>query len=276
MDFKGSLLVIAIWALTTFSLLGIGVARITSSQLRLVGRFEERVASAALAHAAVRHAWALRQDDKTPYETAGELRTEQQQELGRGAFGYRLIDEESRIHLNRATQEILARVPGLNLDAAVAMTSSTLRPFHVKEELRLIEEITEPMYQQASPFLTVYGSGAVNINTAAPEVLRALGLEDRLVELIVAFRAGEDGEVGTADDGVFEEAGAIVKTLRSASPLFAAQEAVLIQLISQGLLGVRSTTFTLLVDTTLLGRPAQRYAIVLNAREDRIMQWLEP
>ena len=275
MDCTGSLLIISIWALTTFSILGIGVSRITSSQLRLAGRFEDRVVSAALAHAAVRHAWALRQDDETPYETMHELRAEQRQELGRGAFRYTLLDEESRLPLNRATQEMLARVPGLTLDGAVAVTSATLRPFHMKEELRLVEEVAEPMVQQAGPFLTVYGSGAVNVNTAAPEVLRALGLDDRLAELIVAFRAGGDGEVGTADDGVFEEAGTIVETLRSAGPLFAAQEAALIQLISQGWLGVRSTAFTLMVDTTVVGRAAQRYAIVLDAREGRVRQWVE-
>jgi type II secretory pathway component PulK len=272
---KGSLLIISIWALTTVSILGIGASHISSSQLRLTQRFEEHAVSQSLAQAALLHVWALRKTDDTPYDTLQELQTEQRRELGRGEFVYTMVDAESRLHLNRSSQEMLARVPGLGLDGAVAITASTLRPFHLKEELRLLEDLTDEMYQQSQEFLTVYGSGAVNINTASAEVLHALGIEDNLVERLMTFRAGDDGQVGTADDGVFEQTGDIVTALQSVTSLLAAQEAVLIQLISQGLLGVHSTAFTLTIHTKLLGRAARTYAIVCDPITGAVKQWTE-
>lgn len=269
------MLIISIWALTTVSVLGIGVSRISFSQLRLTQRFEEHAVSQSLAQAALLHVWALRKTDDTPSDTLQELQTEQRRELGRGEFVYTLVDAESRLHLNRSSQEMLSRVPGLGLDGAVAVTASTLRPFHLKEELQLVEDVTDEMYQQAQEFLTVYGSGAVNINTAPAEVLHALGIDDDLVELIMTFRAGDDEEGGTADDGVFEETGDIVKTLQSFTGLFAAQEAVLIQLISQGLLGVSSTAFTLTIHTKVLGRAVRTYAVVCDPTTGAVKQWTE-
>lgn len=257
------------------SVLGIGVSRITSSQLRLSQRLEERLVSQHLAQAAVRHAWALRKTDETPYDTLQELGAEQRRELGRGAFLYTMVDEERRISLNKAPQDVLARVPGLNLDAAVAITASTLRPFHEQEELRLVEGVTSEMYEQAKAFLTIYGTGTVNINTAAPEVLKALGFDEDLIELIAAFRAGPDGGEGTADDGVFKDAGEIAGTLRAYTGLFAIQEAELTRAITQGLLGVKATALTLQVETRVLGKPARTYRIVLDATAEKVKRWSE-
>ena len=265
----------SIWALTMCSILGIGVSRITSAQLRLSQRLEARLVSQYAAQAAVRHAWAMRQVDETPYETLQELRTAQEQELGRGMFRYTMMDEERRIPLNKAPQDVLARVPWLTMDAAVAITSSKLRPFHAIEELRLVEGVTEEMCEQAKDFLTVYGTGTVNINTAPPDVLRALGLDDNLVELIMRFRAGPDSQEGTADDGVFKDAGEIANTLRSYTGLFAAQEAELVRASTQGLLGVKSTALALHIETRVLGKPAMTYRVLLDATEEKIKRWSE-
>ncbi len=273
---RGSLLVMSVWILTTFSILGVGVSRITSSQLALAKRVEERIISQRAAEAALLHALALRKADRTAYDTLEELGTSQERPLGRAAFRYTMVDENSRVSLNTASQAVLARVPGFDLDAAVAVTTSTLRPFHVIEELRALDEKIPPeTLQRARPFLTVYGSGKVNINTAPPEVLQALGLDPGLVETILAFRTGDDKAPGTADDRAFESAGEIVNTLRGYTSLFAAQEAALIQLISQGLLDVRSTAVTLQVETLFLGKPVSAYTMVLDTAQGKVRRWSE-
>src|SRR5262245_56177871 len=49
-------------------------------------------------------------------------------------------------------------------------------PFELMDELRLVKGIDPELYDQVRPFITVYGDGQVNINTAPREVLVALGL----------------------------------------------------------------------------------------------------
>jgi general secretion pathway protein K len=51
-------------------------------------------------------------------------------------------------------------------------------------------------------WLTTWGEGKININTASREVLMTLtGIDEWTVDQIIEGRAGEDGEPGTRDDG---------------------------------------------------------------------------
>lgn len=122
-----------------------------------------------------------------------------------------LADEERRIHLNRAPPELLAALfetaAGLaptearERAAAVAfwrtpenpeLTADRRRGYYARrrpegyrvhhglldavEELLLIEGFTEEIYRRIEPWVTVWGSGVININTAEPVVLRALAM----------------------------------------------------------------------------------------------------
>jgi len=271
----GSILVMSIWVLVTLTILGVGISRITATQIRLAKRLEERLLSQFLAQAAVMHARVERKHDETPYDTFHELRTTRRQELGRGAFEYTLVDEESRININTVPQEVLARLPSIGVDGAVAITTTTLRPFHLTEELLLLDAITPEMWQDSKDLMTVYGYGRVNLNTAPPAVLSALGLDDRLVAIIREYREGLDAEEGTADDGIFETTGEILAELRAYTGLFEQQEAALLGLISQGLLDVTSTPMSLQVTTELFGKPLARYTIVLDGPEAEVKRWEE-
>ncbi len=51
-------------------------------------------------------------------------------------------------------------------------------------------------------FLTVWGDGRLNLNTASVEAMRAAGLTDEQILDIVDLRAGPDGLPGTSDDGL--------------------------------------------------------------------------
>lgn len=55
-------------------------------------------------------------------------------------------------------------------------------------------------------YLSIYGDGKVNINTASQRVLAALINDLDLVDNIVVYRKGDDGEIGTEDDKWFSEA----------------------------------------------------------------------
>ena len=88
-------------------------------------------------------------------------------------------------------------------------------PLDTVDELLLIKGFTKELvyggpsevegdepYIGIAQWLTTWGDGKVNINTASKEVLLTIpGLEEYDVEDIINGRAGEDEELGTKDDG---------------------------------------------------------------------------
>ena len=49
-------------------------------------------------------------------------------------------------------------------------------------------------------YITIYGEGLVNINTAGQVILIALGLSESSVQDIITYRDGPDGKPATQDD----------------------------------------------------------------------------
>jgi general secretion pathway protein K len=73
------------------------------------------------------------------------------------------------------------------------------------EELLLVKGMTEEVFDEIKGYITVYGEGKININTAPREVLNAvLNNEDNdfssLADKVINYRQGEDGASGTEDD----------------------------------------------------------------------------
>src|SRR3989338_1952047 len=75
--------------------------------------------------------------------------------------------------------------------------------FETLDELLLVKGITPAIYQKILPFVTIYGNGKVNVNSAPQEVLMALGISGSIANKIVLGRRGTDGEEATADDIIF-------------------------------------------------------------------------
>ncbi|MDD5595521.1 MAG: type II secretion system protein GspK, partial [Candidatus Omnitrophica bacterium] len=153
--------------------------------------------------------------------------------------------------------------------------ASPLRPFTLKEELLFIEGLAEKEFAEFKDFITVYGNGSVNINTAPEQVFVALGMDENLAQGIVGFRNGNDGKQGTEDDQVFESSAEIVDKLRSALSFSGDEEAALVALISQNLLTVSSKNLLLEVQTQILNKAAIRYLITMEADKGKIKQWKE-
>ncbi len=271
---KGSILIVTVWVLVAFSILSVGLYGIVSSRLTLARNLEGRIAGQYLAKAACVYFKAKRAQGQKTFTTVSELQEKRPlQEFGRGKFVYTLQDEEGRININASPADIIARLPGFNKDLADKICESSLRPFHAKEELLLVEDMTEEIFNNCKDLITVYGPGSVDINTASPEVLQILGLDSSLIKIIADFRAGPDGKEGTADDGVFENTAEIINKLRAFTSLFEAEEAKLVQLISQNMFSVLSQTFSLQIETAILEKTAMRYNIIID--KDRIRRWEE-
>jgi len=105
------------------------------------------------------------------------------------------------------------------------------KPYHCKDkpmdllsELHLIKGMTDEIYQKVSPYLTVSSSGQININTADPIVLQALGFDETAVKKLMENRP-------------FKTPGDLLN-------LFKGEEAANVYIINQGLLTVKSNIFS--------------------------------
>lgn len=265
----GSILVICIWVLVFFSVLSAGLYGMVSTQIRLTRSLADRGMSLCAARAACVYARLKLQKDQTLHDTLYELSSEEEGELGRAKFIYTLSDEESRININTASEDVISGLSGLNPELALNIVDSSLRPFSLKEELLLVEGISEEIFNECSDFITVHSNGKVNINTASGPALSALGLTADLITIIEDFRKGADNKQGTEDDGVFESTGEVTTKLE----LTAEQQALLSSLISRGLFSIESENFLLAINTQVLDRPAMQYSVIID--KDKIKEWKE-
>ncbi|MBU1122114.1 MAG: hypothetical protein ABIH71_03990 [Candidatus Omnitrophota bacterium] len=264
---RASLLIFAIWVLVFFSILSVGIYKIVSSQITVAKVLEERLVSLSAANAAVAYVKRVRQGDGTAYDTLYEFSSDFEGELGKGRFKYTIVDEESKININKVTEEIIANLPGLDEEAASAIKESPLYPFELVEEVLLVEGITEDKYKEFKDIITVYGDGAVNINTASEETLKVLGCNDDLINGIKAYRSGPDFQEGTEDDVAFES----VEVTEVSS--FLEDQTLLISLKGKKLLGVSSNNLAVKINTEILDRPAMRYIIIMEG--EKIKRWKE-
>lgn len=270
---RGSVLVICIWVLVFFSILCSGLYAIVSSQIRLVKRAEDDIICEYLAKAAVIYAQKNIINNQAKYDTLYELRGKKELELGLGTASYTIVDEESKININLASVEEVARLPGLDMDRAMDLSASTLKPLRAKEELLLLEGMTREIFDKLKDFITVFSDGKVNINTAPPEVLTALDLDEDTIAAIMDYKKGEDAVEMTADDPAFEKTGDIINKLREFKGLSGKQEADLLTLVTSGVLTVESSNFSINIETKVLGRAAKKYEIVFD--KDKRKQWQE-
>ena len=129
----------------------------------------------------------------------------------RAADGLRvgMIDEERKLHLNTTAlgrlQRLIELVAFGEADAeritqaigdwrdepagplcAGASPACHNGPFETVDELRLVPGMTPQLFAALEPYVTVYGTGAVNANTATAIVLTAMGYDG---DAVVAQRA---------------------------------------------------------------------------------------
>lgn len=291
MNRRASVLFVSLWALIILSVLSLALANIVSTQMRFSNFFVRSVNSLPLAKVAYYSALSERSEnvDKEKKEEGKEIEKKNEFDSERlmlspreqrfeGGLNYKYFfeDEGSRININTATVDVLEKLPGMDEDLAESIIDSNLRPFKVKEEILLVEDITQEIFDKMKDSITVYGDGRVNINMASADVLSALGLDEELVEILMRFRKeyiGKDGEENTADDGAFTTSSNIVSQLREFTMLSLSQE---MQLLSvKGGLSVKSNIVRLKVLTAIHSRPGNTYAIVMDPSSKKILSWKE-
>ncbi|MFH1752863.1 MAG: hypothetical protein ABH875_01650, partial [Candidatus Omnitrophota bacterium] len=130
-------------------------------------------------------------------------------------------------------------------------------------------------YEAIKDSVTLYGKGGVNINTSSREMLEYLDIDKGLVENIMNFRSGEDREIGTSDDGIFESTSSIIDILRESGYLTTRQQQTLLSLISKNLFCVKSDNYRLNASVYVRGKLAARCSAVFGKAKEgyRLMSW---
>lgn len=261
---RGAVMLIVTGIMAVVMIIALSLVAIGYKELQGAGEFVTHTRSELLASAAVEHAIAtLRADRKgydslrDPWRRRGDQRLEPRPGAGNGAAAaveqarpapgqlsdyLTLEDEESRLNLNLAPARLLAALPGLNAAAAEAIAQARQRRrFATPDEVLQVAGVTPALYRGKGgtdpglrAFVTVWGSGRINVNTAPRAVLATLpDLSPRLIEALISRR----GQAPGPSSGPFQNSASVLAFLRL--PAGAAEE--LGKLIT-----VRSTAFRVL------------------------------
>ncbi len=221
-----------------------------------------------------------------------------------------IIDEERKININTASKSVLERLFHILLDfdetQAQELAASIVdwrdndselsipigsgedpyysglrypyeakdTKFEILEEALLVKGMSMDIFAQIKDYLTVYGNGKVNINTASRQVLLALGLNASIVEKIFYFRNGRN-ESDSAEGNIFIELSSIVPQLSQYVNLSDSEIAQL-SVVSEQLLSTKSNNFMIRCvaglnnrkDITELSCVVKRDGKILYSREN--------
>ena len=323
---RSSILIIALWSVCLLTTLAVILGFEVRQQLILVKRLQERDSLRMIAEAGVIKAAALLQAELDQgFESLSQKWSNNPDAfkdvvLGGGSFSvssetdpgqvrYGLIDEESKININKATNRVMARLfnlLGLEELEAQDLSDSIVdwrdadseisgpegaedsyyrsldwpyeakdAQFQVLDELLLIKGVNENNFSKIKGHITIYGNGRVNVNTAGKPVLMALGLSENVAEKILAFRNGKDNSVGTADDNFFEDTSTIALKISDTVNLSQAEQAQINNIVSAGAIATSSANF-MVRSFAVLGRSKFNHEViaVIN-RKGKILYWNE-
>jgi len=224
---KGYALVIVMGLLAILGVLALSLGAATRVDLEQTRRFQDETAAELLAKAGID--WTIhylntveRQGTLWQAPWSSQAAMFRARPLGPGTFDvqytdpsgtlyYGLQDEEARVNLNTAPVALLAALPGVGKELAEAIVKRRQQePWGAPEELLYRGLVSAPVWDGSagqaglSTYLTVWGSGKMNVNTASPVVLAALpGMTPAMMEAIVRYRQGDDQQLGTGDDRYF-------------------------------------------------------------------------
>ena len=224
---KGYALVIVMGLLVVLTVMALSLGAATRVDLEQTRRFQDETAAELLAKAGID--WTIhylntveRQGTLWQAPWSSQAAMFREHHLGPGTFDvqyadpsgtlhYGLQDEEARVNLNTASAVFLAALPGVDQALATAIVEQRQQePWRAPEELLHRGLVSASMWHGSAGqaglgvYLTVWGSGKINVNTASPVILAAVpDMTPAMVEALVHYRQGEDQQLETTDDRYF-------------------------------------------------------------------------
>lgn len=274
---RGAILFMAAGAIAVLSILALGTSSSVLQELKVVKLLTDTNTSWHMASSVASAMTIVFAHDETPAViTRYDLR-EREIPFGNQVAQVTFTDEQGKINIDTAWKDVLLRFPSLS-DNEELINAILAANLYVKEELLLIEGMTQEIYDQIKNLITTVGSGTVNINTATEATLSGLGMDADLISKIKTFRAGDDVQEGTKDDHWFSSTDQIIPLLEP-YVLTIAQRTFLEGIIASGQFAMTTDYVTLHIDVKkpgiTLSRTVRSFDIVLNLSSGRIVSWSE-
>jgi type II secretory pathway component PulK len=160
-----------------------------------------------------------------------------------------------------------------NLEFPYAMKE---QPFERLDELLLVKGIDRKIYEGLLPFVTVYGDGRVNINTASRKVLVAMGLDAGVADKVLKARRGTDNVEATGDDHIFSRTFDVASETARAVILEAREARQIDELNAKNFLTTESGFYSLTSRVLSSDGGYKRTVMcVFSAFESRVVYWYE-
>lgn len=329
---RGGILILTLWSLFLLTMFAVYLGYGVRQKLVLAHRLDERDRLRFIAEAGIKRAIVvLTEEDLEDYTSLSDSWSDniavfKERHLGDGVYDisynymdeisnsiytrYGLVDEESKISINKADQKTLRRLFRIALDfntteaqklaasivdwrdgdgaLSIPIGSAEDREyrglhypyeakdaeFEVLEEVLLVNGMDEDIFERLKDYITIYGDGKVNINTASKTVLLALGLGGDIVYKILFFRYGEDKILGTPDDGIVTSHATIIPQLSQFSSLSESQLAELTRIVEQNLI-TYSSNFMIRSISKLKNKKGTTEIICVVDQSGKILYWHE-
>ncbi len=145
--------------------------------------------------------------------------------------------------------------------------------FEFVSELLRLPGMTAEIYGRVRRYLTVYGDGTVNLNTAGPEVLSLVDLHPAVTAKILTLRAGPDGEQGTDDDIIFQHQADLESRLKQVFGLKLQEQMSLRHAFARRQVSLSSSYFSAVSVAAVKQSRGQTLAVYGSRRG--IQRWME-
>lgn len=268
---RGSLLIVVVWLLVFFSILGLSLVKILDAHFAGVKRLEEYCISRNLAFSAAQKGVFLLNEMIANGKVDGDDLVFFQDRSDDNFFLCRIKDEQSRLPLNKCGYDILNNVPELDSDTAMMISSSEYRPFELMEQLVIMSLIDQDRFSFINKYFTVYGDGRLNINTAQRETLVLSGMDASLIDKLLRYRDGQDLLPGTGDENFFESISSCISDIKERENITIQERLSFNELLRKGLLSVSSECLVLEVSTFVHNNKSWDYKIYINKKG--ILKW---
>jgi type II secretory pathway component PulK len=330
---QGSILIVTLWSVFLLTTLAVILGFEVREKLALVKRLDERDKIRFAAEAAIKKAIVeLKKEKEENYSglnaswstndaafreiSVGDVQVDLVYDFASGSRAETvekrsgLVDEESKININKAGVEVSERffhLTGLeenqardlaysiidwrDSDSELSVPSGSAESpyyknlpypyeakdgdFEVPQELLLVKGMTENIFERIKNYITIYGGGKVNINTASRVVLLSLGFSTGLADKLITLRSGKDGVAGTADDNVFPTPENMVSLLTETYRLSDPELTELNAILAKNLLTTNSRNFMVkCLAKPQNSRNTTQVTAVINSK-GIILYWME-
>lgn len=148
--------------------------------------------------------------------------------------------------------------------------------YETLDELRLVEGMTQRIYNSLIDYVTIYGGEEINMNTVLWPVLVALGFSEEQAKTVEAIGRGADGIKGTVDDFLFEDRNILIEKVSQSLAMKPDEIAAFRSLVERITFVADASIFRVQSRAQLdLHQEKKTITCVFDSKNDNIMYWRE-